>query len=610
MTLDRRLRNWAASAACVVAILAAAGVPAWAQGPTISKIDVVGNKNMSREAVVAVSGLKIGDAVSQKALDEAKRKLLLTQLYGANRVDDPEEAVRIRAELTGDAATVIIEVEENDLVKGINISGTGPVPAATIRSLMQTKEGTILNMGVLKRDADAIQAYYSDRKYQAVVGDVSLKDGILEVPVIVAKVDKVRVTGLKKTMQHVVTREMKMKPGQYFNAEEFRKDYFRIISLDFFQDVSPTIQTPTPGTIDINLNVEEKRTGNISMFVGYNSRNSLVGGAEVAETNFRGNGQSVGLRWDTGGLANRNSLELNFMEPWMDSKHTSLSVSGYDKTVYRFARDLTSTTGGVVGSNSDYYEIHTGGQVTMSRPLSDTFRGSVGLRYDNVRVPKLDISAADAAALQNGPVLATTLRATHNTRDIDQDPTSGGYEIYTLDIGRADLKPVITTTGVGTGVSGVVNYQKLQFDARRYLSPGGPRKNAKQRKSTIAIRLAGGMITGTSPFFEQYFVGGAETLRGYYEDRFWGRNMLLSSVEYRAPLASSLTGVLFMDAGDAWGGRYSGVKFQGFDQHTKFSPAVGIGLGLRVVTPIGPIRIDEGFGRNGARTHFSIGHVF
>jgi outer membrane protein insertion porin family len=86
--------------------------------------------------------------------------------------------------------------------------------------------------------------------------------------------------------------------------------------------------------------------------------------------------------------------------------------------------------------------------------------------------------------------------------------------------------------------------------------------------------------------------------------------MVLGSVEFRAPLANSLTGVIFVDAGDAWGGPYESVKFNGFEQHSGFRPSVGFGVGLRVITPIGPIRIDQGFGSEGARTHFSIGHVF
>src|SRR5581483_5427723 len=111
------------------------------------------------------------------------------------------------------------------------------------------------------------------------------------------------------------------------------------------------------------------------------------------------------------------------------------------------------------------------------------------------------------------------------------------------------------------------------------------------------------------PFFEQYFIGGADTLRGYREDRFWGKNMLLASVEFRQPLANALTGVLFLDAGHAWGGSYTNVTIQGFDQ-SGFRPHLGLGLGIRVRTPLGPLRLDYGFGDEGGRTHFSIGNVF
>lgn len=585
--------------------------PAQPQPPKIVDIVVVGNKSINRESIVATSGLKVGDPLTQASLDEAKRRLLLTQNFGANHPDNPEAGVTVQAQIEGEAAKVVIEVDENDVVRGINITGTGPVRAAIIRDLLQTTEGRVLNMGTLRSDIDRIQTYYTDHGYQAFVSsDISFNNGILTLPIVVGRIGQVRITGLKKTKEFVVTREMSQKSGEYFNIDQFRKDYTRIYNTGLFEDVSPTIGQPSPGVVDLNLSMQEKRTGTVSVFVGYSSRNQLVGGAEVGESNFLGRGQQISLRWDTGGLANRSGFEVGFTEPWLDKRHTSLSVNLYDKTVYRFAQRISSPD--TPTNSTDYYEVRTGGQVMVSRPFSETYRGYVGLRYDNVRVPPLDLNPTDAAALQNGPLAAVNFRVTHNTRDVDLDPASGGYELYSLDVGQADLKPVRTTGGstpVG-GVFGTVTFQKYQADARRYFSLQGARKNLKDRRNVIALRLVLGTSTGTLPFFEQYFVGGAETLRGYNEDRFWGKNMFLGSVEYRAPLANALTGVLFADIGDAWGGAYENVRFQGFAQHAGFSPSLGLGLGLRVVTPIGPIRIDQGFGREGAKTHFSIGHVF
>ncbi len=597
-----------------LALLSLGATAAFAQQPAakITEIVIVGNKNINRESILATSGLKVGDPLSQVAINQAKGRLLSTQNFGMHQPDNPEDGVRITAATDPkDGSTVItITVDENDLVTGVNLSGTGPVPAADIRALLQTKEGRVLNLGTLKQDADRIKEYYTSKGYTALVSsDVVLEKGILNLPIIVGVVNKIKVVGARKTREVVVTREMKLKQGDYFNVDQFGKDINRIFNTNLFEDVSPAIVQSEIGKVDITLNVQERRTGTVSVFVGYSSRNSLVGGAELGEENFMGRGQQISLRWDTGGIANRNSLEVGFTEPWLDSRHTSLSVNAYDKTVYRFGQGISSVGGiGGAGTTNDYFEVHTGAQFTVSRPLTDTTRAFVGLRYDNVKVSNVDLSTEDAIALQNGPLAALSLKLTHNTRDIDLEPASGGYEVAAIDIGSADLKPV--KAGQIGGVVGQVTYQKLQLDARRYLSPQGPRKKLKDKRNIFAFRVLAGFATGTLPFYEQFFVGGAESLRGYREDRFWGKNMFLGSVEFRSPLASSLTGVVFADVGDAWGGPYESVTFAGFTQHSGFKPNAGFGFGLRVVTPIGPIRIDQGFGRDGSRTHFSIGHVF
>jgi Outer membrane protein/protective antigen OMA87 len=114
----------------------------------------------------------------------------------------------------------------------------------------------------------------------------------------------------------------------------------------------------------------------------------------------------------------------------------------------------------------------------------------------------------------------------------------------------------------------------------------------------FAIRAYYGAISGTVPFFEQFFIGGAETLRGYPEDRFWGKNAALLSFEFRQPIEKAFTAVFFVDIGHAWGG-YPSVN--DFLQRDRFRPEVGYGLGVRVRTPLGPLRIDYGIGRDGGR---------
>ncbi len=593
-------------------------VPIFAQQitPKIKEIVIKGNRALNREGILGASGLKIGQAITKTDLETAARNLVSTGNFGMRHIDNPDEAVKIAADVdrATNEAVVTIQVDENDIVKGFNITGSGPIKPNVLQDLLQTKVDRVLNLNILRADIERITDYYKTKGFQAAIAPegFGVTNGILDVPVVVAKIRNIKLNGLKKTKPKVILRELyDTKQGDYYNLTKLQRAYTRVFNTDLFSDIQPAILTPTLGVVDLTLNLEEKRTGTVSASVGYSSRNHLVGRLEIGENNLFGLGQQISLMWEAGGLANRNSLELDFTEPWLDKKHTTLSASIYDKVVYRFGNSIQSSGGlPTAGNNTDYYETHQGGQVTLSRPISNTFRLYTGLRYDNIRVPTVSLNIQDAAVLQNGPLQVLTIRGSSDTRDYNQDPAAGRFDTMSVDFGHAKLSPVLVNGVIPNGTYGNLTYEKLSLDTRTYFSPKGRRVSPKEKRTVFALRLMAGSANGKLPFSEQFFVGGAESLRGYNEDRFWGNNMMLGSFEFRHPLANSLTGVIFTDVGDAWGGNYEQVAFNGFHQHSGFNPSVGIGVGLRVVTPIGPIRIDEGFGREGAHLHFSIGHVF
>jgi outer membrane protein insertion porin family len=145
-------------------------------------------------------------------------------------------------------------------------------------------------------------------------------------------------------------------------------------------------------------------------------------------------------------------------------------------------------------------------------------------------------------------------------------------------------------------------------------------------------------VSGEVPFWEQFFVGGigyggvryarflsgdnayedpfvtsSQALRGYTEGRFWGRNMLVGSVEYRYPIGEGTRLVAFSDVGDAWNNDVKVLDPYQIDpdeQDGTFKAHASVGLGLRVATPIGAFRVDCGVGSEGSRTDVSIGQVF
>src|ERR1041385_1633657 len=211
-----------------------AGSPAIGQDnppPKIVDIIVLGYKNINKESIVTASGLKIGDPLTQQALDEAKRKIMQMGFWGSSLVD-PTDAIKIRAEISEMTAKVVIEVVENDQVKRINITGNQPVPEAVIRGLIKTELNRVLHLPTLTQDVARIKAYYEEKGYQAYVSeDLAIKDGILDIPIVVGKIGAIKLSGLHKTKPRVVLRELRSKPGDYYNINTLPADLTALLNL-------------------------------------------------------------------------------------------------------------------------------------------------------------------------------------------------------------------------------------------------------------------------------------------------------------------------------------------------------------------------------------------
>ncbi|MGQ9525204.1 MAG: BamA/OMP85 family outer membrane protein [Armatimonadota bacterium] len=599
---------WRPVAALVVIALTCAVRPAFPQevsAQKVARIVVRGNVKTPSDVILGkMEYTKPGQAFSENGLLADLRSIRALGFFYA-------DSVSASTETTPEGVVVTVDVREHPVIQQIKITGNTAVSEADIRRVLVSKEGIVMNTNDLDKDLRAVQNLYVERGLMALASvpdpeELITPDGVLTIPIVEVVVEDVRITGNKRTRTSTILRELRTKPGKLLDYKVLQRDVERLYNLDLFEDIQPPdIQTGSElGRAIVTINVKEKKTGQVSLGLGFSSPQGLVGRVEYSESNFRGRAEAINTLLEFGGRANRSSYELGYYQPYLDKRHTSLSVSVFNKIIYRFANTVVTSPGFTADSDL-FNEVRKGVMLTLARPLSDfdTVMASVRTEKWNLHIPEGQTVPADLLfARQNGNVATLTLRGLRDTRDLRTDPARGAYGSLALELGRASI--------VGESHGSI---RKLTGDFRRYFG-GAPRRKVTEKKKVLALRAMFGFASGVVPFVEQFFVGGADSLRGYLESRFWGRRMFLASVEYRLPIGEALQGVGFVDVGDAWGSPYQlGPESDPrgrFRQHSGFRPRVGVGVGLRVTTPIGPLRLDYGVGNEGPRVHFSIGHAF
>ena len=574
---------------------------AMAQTRRVESVTIRGLRNVAEVAVLAAMRLKQGETYSEAALERDRQALEAMGLFAEVRpsVEQSETGVR-----------VIFDVVENPLIKAVNITGNTVLTTEQLIQVLRNKPGNVFNLNFARSDTNTLQEAYLKAGYVALIEEYRPPDyetGVLNIKLVELRVGQIKVEGNTKTRTPVILRELRTKPGDIFYLPRWQRDLNRLYNLGYFEQITPEEEPGDPGVLNITLRVKERPTGRLNVGFAIDPRQRIIGLAEIYETNFRGRGQTVGVNFQSTGGRNGNSIELLFTEPYLDKHHTSLSLSLYNKLVYRFTSNFF---GGTVDPNLEerYDERRRGITLSVGRPYGDFFNAILGFRTEDVNTNRVATDESGGFIRQDGSLTSFTLKGIYNTRDFDLDPAMGQYIALTLEPGITNIRSA-ERQFLDSGVVrlGRSNFLRASLDYRFYYSPQGRRTTPNDRRHVFAIRAYYGVVTGNIPFFEQMFIGGAETLRGYQEDRFWGKQAALLSFEYRIPVEKAFTAVLFVDIGHAWGG-YPTVN--NFTQSNSFKPQVGFGVGVRVSTPLGPLRIDYGIGKDGGRTHFSVGQVF
>lgn len=549
----------------------------------ITSVGVTGNEHIASEYILNVVDTKPGMIMSRDMI-----RADIEAIYNQGFFSFADAETRPE----GGGVSVMFSVRENPVIESIIFKGNSLYTSEQLMKEVLSQEGTTFNRNFFRNDLDRIQEKYHRDGYVMVrVSDVQIEGGNIYVTILEPKVGDVIIQGNTKTKTYVIRREIKLKQGDVFNVTHFRHQLGKLQGLGYFEDVNVAFDVPEneEGLVDLIITVKEKRTASIGLNLAYGSESGVSGGLTYSDTNMFGRGVRFEVGFNEGDDA---SYWTGLSSPYMDANTYAWSVGARyrhykDRYYYRRGRkqfefdEKTVSVYAGVGkkfSNEDWSWF-----VTLRHEHAD---------YEDIHnaIP----GYMDDLTPWDGTNQTVELQLVWDKRD-EYSPYPKGF------VWDTNLEQAVKALG------GEYSYLKYWTQARLYASLNSIVAGIADTTGTwtdenpllFAARLRIGSATEDDlPSFARYSLGGMNSLRGYNSRSFEGSNFYLGNFELRVPVSSAFSIVGFYDIGNA------DTTMDWKNYHDDY------GLGIRVKTPFGNLRVDYAKGEDENRTYFGFGEMF
>lgn len=561
------------------------------------------------------TGFLRGGSFKKKQFEEDKERIL-TLCRNQGFLDAAITGTQLNFREGRERLDIVIEIAEGEqyTVGDVRWRGNTVLDDVTVADHVLLQKGRVFKEDEYLATLDDLQQVYADRGYIYITVEPKrdIKDRAVNVEFNFqegrpANIRDITVSGNTKTHDNVILRELAIFPGDTFSNTRIRNTMRDVYQTGFFEDVQPDIKPVQGGDVDLELKVKEKQTGQFMFGMSYSAETSASGFIQVAETNFRGKGQNLGLRWQFG--TRRRYLDLSFTEPWFRGTPTLVGVDIFDRFQYNY---------------DDFYESRVRGfNARLGRRIPGTRYSRVGLRYEWSQTRLDNFNASYIKYLDDlerslgtsdlpwqrldridWPQSKSSLQVSFNRNSTDSPffPTTGSKSSYSFEY-------------AGGLLGGQTSFQEHQLSHSFYNKlPAG-----------FALHLRGffGLIHGLNaadsvPDWDRYRLGGNRRLplRGYKDlevvprgnpSFIGGRFFAIFNTEILYPLTPAVHLLTFLDMGDVW---------NSFSQADLADLRKGAGFGIRVEVPMmGNIGFDYGYGFDRANgpawePHFTIGNFF
>ncbi len=512
--------------------------------------------------------------------------------------------------LAKDGVELVVTIKEGTQyrVNQVILDGVNVVPESEISGLLKMNAGQLFTPTGMGDDIKAVRDFYGTRGYvdtlivpevfPAGPGAVDLSYRIDEG--VQSYVNLVNIQGNTRTQDRVIRRELAVKPGDVYDTTLVEVSKKRLENLNYFSrvDTQPT-DTIVPGRKDLNVIVEEKRTGSFNFGAGFSTIDSLIGFAELQQSNFdilnwpnlTGGGQRFRVRAQYGIL--RSDFVVSLTEPWFLGYKLSAGVEAY----YRNADFLSA----VYAQENAGFAVQTRQQVWRALSARTEYRFERVVIYD---------VGDDVDPLGN--TIFGGFSGDGQVGDVIKDSEGTYYKSAVTGSLIWDTRDslFLTRRGELLELTGFLGGGFLGGDVQDYgISLEGAKYFPLPWDLIFLVKGQLAVVDGWGPdqsgddagygngvpIFDRLYLGGANNMRGFnfrevgpvdeYDNPIGGNSLAYLTLEVTFPIVSRVRGAFFSDAGfvnaDAYDFGTSGYN-------------VDIGFGLRLDLPIGPIRVDYG----------------
>ena len=581
----------------------------------IKQINLVGNRAYQEEELLDMMKLSTpdwmswfskSDQYSKQKLSadmEAMRSFYMDNGYLEFNIDSTQ--VSITPDKQDIYITINLTEGEKYTVSRTGISGNALVAKEEIEKLIQVKPGDTFSRKALTETSQKIGERLGQEGYAfANVNAIPELDkekhqvafNFVIDPGQRVYVRRINVAGNDKTRDEVIRREFRQVEGAWFDMEKIKKSKQRVDKLNFFAEVN--LETPpvqgAADQMDVNITVEEKSTGNISVGAGFSDGEGVTLSAGVTQANLFGSGNHVSTQINTSKV--NQVYSLSYTNPYFTDDGVS---RGFD--VYRRNTDSTDT------AVSEYSSRTMGGGVRFGVPIGEDEAISYGLAFE-----KTDLSL-------------TELSSDRLVKYVNDFGASNSNLISTIGWGRDSRDSAIYTT-TGTVQRAFAEIALPVFDMRYYkLNYQHQWFYPLSSDFTLLLNGEAGIGDGYGgkqlPFFKNFYAGGTGSVRGYdshslgprdiNDQALGGTKRIVGNVELLMPVPGikeksvRLSG--FVDAGAVYGtGDLPGSAGMRYS----------IGAAFTWLSPMGPIKFSYAVPLNKQSTdklqkfQFSLGSMF